>query len=78
LGRSHQPRFNWRETNIPRGLLLARKAGRQTMRFVHISVIVAFVAVILIFALQNHESVNPSSASGLARRSLSSLLFFTC
>ena len=55
-----QQRFNWRDTNIPRGLLLARNEVRQTMRFVHISVIVAFVAVILIFALQNHESVTMS------------------
>ena len=30
------------------------------MRSVHIGVIVAFVAVVLIFALQNHESVTMS------------------
>jgi putative membrane protein len=48
-------------TQHPRGLLaLARTEVRQTMRFVHISLIVAFVAVILIFALQNHESVTMS------------------
>ena len=49
------------------------------MRWVNIGVIIALVAVILIFALQNLESVTMSFLGFRisARRSLSSLLFST-
>ncbi len=49
-----------RSTRTPQERAFANKQVSQTMRWIHIGVIVAFAAVILIFALQNLESVTMS------------------
>ena len=49
-----------RSTRTAQERAFANKQVRQTMRWIHIGVIVAFTAVILIFALQNLESVTMS------------------